>query len=231
MLPGTTDQHLGDYLLRIARDPEVGLRVYEHLRDYCHQCRNRLNSLKLSIYLAIRQSPSNSAEPWLETERHYRALEYQVEQIQRLCRPMVLSRVTLGLDLLIDDRRDAWTQQMVAWGKNLEIIAPEQRAVASFDVDCLGRALDAVVAWRASTRSDVRSAKMRWCVEDEVITLTWEEPSWVPSEDDHATSPEGVAWTLPLLARVAIAHGGDYRIDTEGGWFLELSWPTKPITL
>ena len=42
------DDALGGQLLRIARDPDLRQRVYEHLREYCHQCRNRLNSLKLS---------------------------------------------------------------------------------------------------------------------------------------------------------------------------------------
>jgi hypothetical protein len=226
MPQGTIDEVLGDQLLRIARDPVLRLRVYEHLREYCHQCRNRLNSLKLSLYLAMRQSPSPNADPWVEIERHYRDLESRVEQVQFLCRPLLLSRVTLGLDLLIEDRREAWTRRMAELGRGLELVSPSERAVASFDVDSLGRALDSVVAWRASDRSDARSARLRWWVEGGFAHVAWEEPA-TPARPGCVPPP---AWTLPLLARVALAHGGDYRIDTERGWCLDVAWPAKPIT-
>jgi hypothetical protein len=222
MLPGTTDEILGDQLLRIARDPDLRLKVYDQLREYCHQCRNRLNSLKLSIYLAMRQSPSPTADPWMEIERHYRELETRVEQIQLLCRPMALSRVTLGLDLLIEDRRAPWSGLMAEEDKALELIPPVARAVASFDVDRLGRVLDSVVAWRASDRSAARSARVRWWVEGGVAHIAWEEATPARGEPP--------SWTLPLLARVALAHGGDYRIETDRGWRLEVAWPSQPNT-
>jgi hypothetical protein len=230
MLQSTTDEVLGDQLLRIARDPDLRQRVYEHLREYCHQCRNRLNSLKLSIYLAMRQSPSPTVDPWLEIERYYRDLERRVEQVQFLCRPLVLSRVALGLELLIDDRRGTWAQLLATRGRALEVVPPTNRAVASFDVDSLGRALDSVVAWRASDRSDARSAKLRWWVEDGFAHLVWEEPATALQPREVPPPEEPPTWTLPLLARVALAHGGDYRIDTERGWRLEVAWPTQPIT-
>lgn len=139
MPQGTTDTVLGDLLLLVARDSGLRLEVYEHLREYCHQCRNRLNSLKLSLYLAMRQSSLPTSDPWAEIEQHYRDLESRVEQVQFLCRPLVLTRTTLGLDLLIADRREKWTRQMAEQGRGLELIPPKDRAVASFDVDTLGR--------------------------------------------------------------------------------------------
>src|SRR4051812_10760623 len=41
-------------LCRIAADPAQVGTLYEILGGYCHQCRNTLNSLKLSLYLARR---------------------------------------------------------------------------------------------------------------------------------------------------------------------------------
>ena len=230
MLQGTTDGVLCDQLLRIARDPDLRLKVYEHLREYCHQCRNRLNSLKLSIYLAMRQSPPTTADPWVEIERYYRQLEARVEQVQFLCRPLQLSRVTLGLDLLIDDRREAWARLMAEGGRGLEVVPPPDRAVASFDVDSLGRALDSIVAWRASDRSAARSARVRWWVEDGLAHVAWEEPGAKPGPGDFNPAGGASAWSLPLLARVALAHGGDYQINTERGWRLDVAWPSQPIT-
>lgn len=231
MLQATTDDVLGGQLLRIARDCELRQQVYEHLREYCHQCRNRLNSLKLSLYLAMKQSPSQPADYWVEIERCYRDLENRVEQVQYLCRPLVLSRVTLGLDLLMDDRRVEWARLMAEQGRALEFIPPSERAVASFDVDSLGRALDSVVAWRASDRSAGRLARLGWRVEDGFVHLSWDEPAMATlPEDDPEPGHPPPPWILPVLARVALAHGGDYRIADEAGWCLEIAWPTSPHT-
>lgn len=226
MLPGMTDAPAGDFLLRIARDAELRQAVYDHLREYCHQCRNRLNSLKLSIYLAMKQSPRPSAENWSEIDRQYRELESRVDLIQFLCRPLVLTRVTLGIDLLVEDRQDAWSRSMAAEGRSLEVVPPAQRAVASFDVDGMGRALDALVAWRSADASASRSAELRWWVEGDRAHVTWDEPS-PPTRrkvDRPSGSPPG--WTLPLLARIILAHDGDYRLETDRGWRLDVTWPT-----
>jgi len=226
MLQSVTNELLGDYLLQIARDADLRLQVYEQLREYCHQCRNRLNSLKLGIYLAIRQAPSPTPESWFEIERDYQVLESRVELVQLLCRPLVLSRVTLGFDLLIEDRRDSWSQLMKRQGRDLEFLPPQDRAVVSFDVQILGRVFDSLVSWRASMPSAGRSARMSWWVENGLAHVIWDESEKSPASDE--TSPgSACAWTLPLLARVALAHGGDYQIETDQGWHLEVVWPAQ----
>src|SRR5258707_9571590 len=100
---------LADQLLEVARDPTLRQSVYLRLGEYCHQCRNRLNSLKLSLFLAMKQSDQGLRHEWGLIERDYLELERIVDRVQMICRPMTLSRVSLALDLLFEDRREEWT--------------------------------------------------------------------------------------------------------------------------
>ena len=225
MLQVRTDAAPGDDLLRVALDSELRARIYEHLREYCHQCRNRLNSLKLGIYLAKKQCSPGSVGAWEAIDRQYHDLEASVEQVQLLFRPVSLSRVTIGIDLLIDDRMMGWTRAMAERGKSIEVVPPASRAMASLDVDGIGGALDSIVAWRAATRSAASSARLAWRVEDGWAHLSWEEPG-LPQGGLSPDQPP--AWTLPLLARTVQAHGGEYRIVADSGWMIELSWPSHP---
>jgi hypothetical protein len=225
MLRGLTDTALADQLLRIARDPNLRRMVYEQLGDYCHQCRNRLNSLKLSLYLAMRHSPTADAGHWSTIDGHYQELERRVDRVQTLCRPLMLSRVTLGLDLLIDDRRAAWTRSMATAGRVLEFDPPADRAVASFDVERMGQALDSLIAWRAGDPGSAPSARLSWWVAEGESHLAWEE---LRTGTSQPPSNEGATWTLPFLARIVMAHGGDYRVEDHRGWRLDLSWPSLP---
>ena len=227
-----TSDPLADQLLRIAHDPDLRQAVYGRLGEYCHQCRNRLNSLKLSIYLAMKQAPASTLDFWEEINGHYQALESRVEQVQWLCRPISLSRVSLGLDLLIDDRRPAWASSMESKGRGLEVIPPADRAIANFDVEQLGRAIDAVVDWRAAEPGSNGPPELRYWVEAGVAHITWAEPG-TPASPGLGSCPHehrASTWALPLVARVILAHGGDYRIETDRGWRLEISWPSQPVT-
>ena len=230
MLQGSTDGDLAGQLLQIAREPILRGLVYERLGDYCHQCRNRLNSLKLMIYLMMKLTPAPTVGTWEEINRHYGDLERRVDQIQNLCRPMIVTRVTLELDLLIDDRREAWTRSMIANGRTLEFVAPAERALASFDVDRLGQALDAIVAWRAGDESAERPARLLWWVESGRVHLSWEEPASTRSGVQCRPMARGSIWALPLMARVADAHGGECRLRQDRGWQLDVSWPFRPPT-
>jgi hypothetical protein len=225
MLQVRSDSSLGDDLLKVALDPELRARVYEHLREYCHQCRNRLNSLKLGIYLAKKQCPPASVGTWEAIDRQYHELEASVEQVQFLCRTVSLSRVTIGIDLLIDDRIKGWARVMAARGKSIEVVPPATRALASFDVDGIGRALDSIVEWRAAARTASNLARLAWRVDDGWARLSWEEPNLPPGEPAPEEPP---SWTLPMLARIIQAHGGNYRITTNPEWKIELAWPSQP---
>ena len=226
MSQGSIENALAGQMLRLARDATLRGMVYDRLGDYCHQCRNRLNSLKLMIYLMTKQCADPTVGVWEEVNRHYRDLERKVEQIQTLCRPMTVSRVTLALDLLIDDRREAWTRTMIASGGSLEMIPPGSRTESKFDVERLGGALDALVEWRAGEVATGRPARLRWWVEQGVSHICWEEPVRPETGVRRAPTAGDVIWALPLLVRVVEAHGGDCRVEESGGWRLDGSWPT-----
>ncbi len=222
------DHLLADQLLRIAREPELRREIYDRLGEYCHLCRNRLNSLKLSLYLMIRQSAGSLDRRWEEVDRHYQELERRVDQIQMLCRPLRLTRVTLGLDLLIDDRLESWNGLMERSGKTLEFVRPSERAVASFDVELLGQALDALVAWRAGDLDAGPASKVRWWAESGYVHLVWEESGTPQTSPNGSGVGAGATWTLPLLARIVLAHDGDIEIQNDRGFRLQLAWPTHP---
>ena len=221
------DDRLGGQLMAIARDTTLRQAVYARIGEYCHQCRNRLNSLKLSLYLARREATGRASETWEALEKHYLALEQMIERVQVICRPMTLSRVRLGLDLLIDDRRARWSDLLAERGGELVCIPPGERAVATLDVDRMGLALDALATWRARVAPPGTNIRLRWRVDSGRARIGWEEE--VPRakfalDEGWGRGWEG-DWTLPLLARVLAAHDGDLRIDEMSGWRLELSWP------
>jgi hypothetical protein len=217
---------LAEQLLEVARDPKLRQSVYLKLGEYCHQCRNRLNSLKLSLFLAMKQSNDCRRRDWALIEDRYLELERIVDRVQMICRPMTLSRVTIALDLLFEDRREEWTRLITAGGGELVWLRPRLRGSASFDVERMGHALDALVDWRAGDLVPDRVARLRWWVESATAHISWEESDSSPIRP----SGDGTTWTLPLIARVVAAHGGEFRLTEGKTWRLDLSWPASTDT-
>ena len=213
---------LADQFLEIARDPALRESVYGRLRDYCHQSRNHLNSFKLGIYLARRQSDDGLATPWESVERAYINLEERIERVQLICRPSVLSMMTLRIGLLMADRRASWAAILADGGCSLDCDPPEEDATARFDAERLGTALDAFAAWRAGFGPPGREIRLTWGVESGIAVVRWSERGTVgPSREDDPTL------ALPLLARVIADHGGELVEEGWGGYRLELRWPTS----
>jgi len=230
MMPSdqTEDARLADQLLAIARNPILRHSVYERLGEYCHQCRNRLNSLKLSLYLARRGAVEGYAGTWDALDGHYLELELLIERVQVICRPMVLSRITVGLDLLIEDRRQEWTSILAGRGGDLSFIAPTDRALASLDIDRMILGLDALARWRSVAVAPGTTTRIRWWVDAGWAHLAWEEdPPRARFTLGTDPSPDRT-WTLSLLARVAAEHDGELRLNDRLGWRLELTWPSDP---
>src|SRR6478735_1221713 len=94
----TSGTDLSGRLLRIAADPERTEHLHRVLGWYCHESRNFLNSLKMSLYLARRMGDGPAAALWAEVEATYTELERFVDRLHQLCRPSPITPVRLPLD-------------------------------------------------------------------------------------------------------------------------------------
>lgn len=226
MVPVTVDgipgQHIASSLLRLAVDPVHRACLYDALGGFCHQSRNVLNSLKLSLYLAKRAANPDLCARWHELEPYYHELEQFIEHLQFIIRPMELNCVCLPLCLLIEERAAKWSAAMKARGCGLELVPPPNRSNVKYDPSRLGQALDALVAWRADAERVSSTARLRWGVKQGSSELEWLEDS-SGRADEPLDRPESLA--LPLLGRVVSAHGGTLSVDGRDGLRVCLRWP------
>ena len=218
---------LTDHLMGIASNPDLRQVIYEHMGEYCHQCRNRLNSLKLCLYLAKRQAQSACPSVLASLEQRYAALERSIDLIQTLCRPMAVSLSLLGLDLLIQDRLPHWQRLAVDRDVEIACVPPEVRAMARFDPDRMGQALDCLVDWRIAQLEPGSTARMTWRVDRGEARMIWEEEANSFGDPVGPTDPTH-SWALPLITRVVEAHGGDVRLGEPTSRTVEIAWPIGP---
>ena len=224
-LPPDLDLHQS--LLWIAQNPTLRKDLERVLGGYCHQGRNRLNSLKLSIYLAKRQAPGGDATVWQSVEQAYQIVETQIDRLQMVCRPMSLALVNIGLNLLFDDRSAGWSATLGEAGHHVVFQPPDGANLARFDVDKLGMALDALVAWRAEQGVSGTRILVKWWVHNREAQISWSEQRPTNAPDQLQIHPGSTAWTLPILIRVVTEHGGRLRVDEDSGWHLAISWPAS----
>lgn len=211
-------------LAEVARDPDRRAFLDGRLGDYCHQSRNRLNSLKLSLYLARRQSSRQLGPGWRALEADLAALEAQYDQIRTICQPLAFAPVSLPLRLLFDDRRPKWSATLAATGRDLVLVPPASSCLARFDVTLLGAALDGVVDWRSRQNGRPGTTRLAWRVDSGRAEVDWDEG---PTPADAASPAGGCPdfhWGLPILIRVVAEHGGDVRVESDAGFRVGISW-------
>lgn len=207
-------------LLPIAADAEAIARLYGVLGEFCHVLRNRLNCLKLGLYLA--QRPEASPVALDETARHYREIEQFVERLQAICRPMRLTRVAVPLGQVLAERQSAWAEWLGARGRVLDSLPPRDEVPALLDPGLLAYALDGLVAWRAEVGRPGSPVQVAWRQVAGEVRLTWEEPA---PDDPEPRTDRAPSLALPLMARVAAAHGGRLDLPEGDGFRLELTLP------
>jgi hypothetical protein len=233
---------LAEELTRIVGDPDRVAALHQILGPFCHQSRNILNSLKISLYLAHRKdTPEKSAtgeiRVWEDVEERYRVVEGLYDRLQMMWRPLTLTLVSMSLSLLLEDRRRAWVADFAAHGRGLDMRLAGKADAGEYDPHWLGLALDAFVAWRASAGERGREAELRWSTRGGQFHLEWLEP---PSPSNPSTAPvtgEGAPaaatrasdrpepLALPYLSRVIAAHGGILELLEPAGCHLRLCWP------
>jgi len=216
---------LGEILGRIIGDPEQVHSLHALLGPFCHDCRNLLNSLKMGLYLARRQGSGIEAERWDRLERCYSEVEERFDRLHTICRPMRLTLVRMSLSLLLEDRRENWTERFAARGRVLQLVGPSGPVVGEYDPNYLGTALDAFVDWRAEAGTVGEAAKLHWWTRKGSFHVEWNEinPKRGSRQNPGVDSPEPLA--LPLLARVIAAHGGSLENLKSAGRHVRLCWP------
>lgn len=227
-------------LTRIAADAALGRGLHELLGSYCHQSRNVLNTLSMSLYLAQRGETGDRAVPWA-IEPLYREVERFYDRLQAICRPLPHEPVTLELALLFQGREDAWACELAAHERRLLLAPPIGPAVGAFDPSRLQLAFDDLVAWRADAGPPATALRIGWNAEggmfhvvcDEIPDCGPEAQGIAPGEDNTEMRVDRfprtlAALTMPLVARAMTVHGGRLVESSRDPWRLELCWPLIP---
>jgi len=218
---------LSDALCRIGHDADQIDSLHEMLGPFCHESRNILNSLKMSLYLARKNDSQDIAIAWDEVDRCYKDVERLFERLQTICRPMRLNRVRLSLSLLLEDRRRPWLETFAGKRRTLELVVPNRLEEGEYAPQCLGQALDAFVAWRANAVDCGSSARLEASARGGQYFLEWVEQGRHTANEgsQDATTRRGEPLAMPLLDRVVTAHGGSIEQIEPGGKHLRMSWP------
>jgi len=220
---------ISDPLCRIVDDPARIESLHDILGPFCHESRNILNSLKMSLYLAQRDAGERGSKALKDVEAYCVEIEELYDRLQLICRPISLTCVRMSLGLLIDDRRRSWSDRFEVRRRTLEIAAPRRTDVGHYDPNLLGRALDAFVLWRAERGQPDQTARLSWSIKGGAFVLDWFESgsgteSMEVSQLGDPLHNQG-SFALPFLARVVVAHGGTIQHLKDSGIHVRLSWP------
>lgn len=226
-------------LARVAADPDLTAGLYSMLGGFCHELRNLLNSLRMTLYIAQRSAePEADRDVWDDVERRYRVVEQYVDRLQLIARPWTVTPVVLPLGTLFDDRRAAWSHLLAGRNRRLILSPPPDPGGVAFDPLRLGSGLDDLVAWRSWAGDPATDLRVRWAREGDAILVRWDEP---PSKSPRRAGPARDAPTdvlsnpmeaealanliIPLLTRTMTSHGGTLETGGPGAWHLTLRWP------
>jgi hypothetical protein len=229
MLNGVVVDDLTGHFLRIATDRRGSCDLAQTLRGFFHDARNRLNSLKIGLYLAHRAASPPHRRVWEELDQSYRGLELLVDRLQTLCRPLDLTPIEGDLRPWLEERREHWSSLLGAAGRTLEWAPPPAPAVGRFDPMRLIKGLEALVAWRACEEGRGKAVRIAWGADSTRLRLEWSEEG--PGVDEPLEGRDGrsVSMVLPILAQLMTALGGGLEVAKRGGLVVRLEWPAGGI--
>jgi len=212
-------------LARIASHPDQLDCLSQILGIYCHQSRNLLHAIKLSLFLAKRNGPTSDSNIWGELESVYLSVERFFDRLHSICRPMSVTPVRMPLALLVEDRLSTWNEWLAERGRRLEVIAPLEPAIGDYDPARMAEGLDAFVAWRGDVGELGGSARLHWRAEAGHFLLDWSEPPVRCPDRSGIYHEQPDRLALPLLARVVSAHRGTLDVAVQDGLCVRLRWP------
>lgn len=212
-------------LMGIASNPVKVRALHEILGGFCHQCRNTLNSLKLSLYLTKRDATHQATPLWKELDQRYKEVELVFDRLQAICRPMTLTPIRASLSLIMEERKPHWIERMALRNRSLHLLAPKTPDVGDFDPIRLADCLDSFVHWRAEVGEVGQPAQLAWGIAENHFLIEWDEQCSVGRGGSDPDSGLTDPLALPLMARVLSAHGGSMTLDSHDGLHLRASWP------
>lgn len=245
--PGDRSESPSDRLARAlasaASDDEKTRQLHAIFGGFCHEVRNVLNSLHMSLYLARKSSGPDWSDLWTSIEPGYQLVERFIDRFQTVCRPFTICPVKMPLGALFDDRRDQWSDVLAGQGRELRLEPKREAGVpVPFEPQKLGSAFDDLVAWRAALGPAGTALRACWWVDQGQAHVEWDEPSGEgprPRKPSTIKSKSGrrpetaleaelyAALTIPLLTRIVRAQGGSLESSSERSWCVRLKWPIE----
>lgn len=223
---------LSHALLSIASNNDQVALLHRLLDRYCHRFRNRLNSMKLCLYLGQKTSDEQrtSLSQWRELENRYQVLEHFVEQFQSFCRPFQVSPMEVSLNLFLEELRKTWNHRLADHQFQFELLPPGHPVQAYFDPSRMSQGLDALASWRGLVIPQGSLIHLSWWDRDNWVYLRWEEPEPLPIPAAKAPEELQANIALPILARILQAHGGTLQLSSQEWFQMTLRWPRFPST-
>lgn len=236
---GTAEEGLSSSLVPLVHDT----RRVEHLREvlsgFCHQCRNSLNGIKLSLYLFRRESRGTVPHCFGEIEGMYQQVEQFFDRLQAVYRPMAVQMLEGSIDELIRTHGPRWRSWYESRGQALRLEPPGLAVLGDFDPNLLGQGLDAIAAWRAEVAAASTLSRVVWGLCDDGIEILWHEEARPGPPDliehagglirrDPGTSVARVdLLAIPLLARIIASHGGTLEYHRGESFSVRIRWPRR----
>lgn len=225
MVQAMQEDDLARSLIGVASSPSKVRALHDILGGFCHQCRNTLNSLKLSLYLAKRDASHVASPLWGDLDQRYKEVELVFDRLQAICRPLTLTPIRASLSLVMEERGPLWIEAMAARNRTLILVPPKTPDVGDFDPVRLPECLSTFILWRAEVGEFGQPAQLGWGIYEDQFLVEWDEPSAVGIGGSGASSDRSDPLALPLLARVLSAHGGTMTLNSHDGLHLRVSWP------
>ncbi len=214
-----------DTLIAIAADPARAAEIHALIGPFFHLIRNRLNSLQMCVYLGRRTEAIDAKAAWEELDQAYRQAEKIVDVFQGLCRPMPLSPIPMGLDLILNDVAARWSPQFAGRQATLQVDARSGSDHGRVDPSRWSCVLNMLADWRCHRVAPGTGITLRAGVREGRSFVEWDERTARPGEPD----PGGIL-PLAMMARVASAHGGTMSRDDRNGLRLAADWPPAIAT-
>ena len=216
---------LAGVLLRCAEVPGR-IEDLNHLLDhYCHRLRNRLNSLKLSLYLSRRLAEGRCTDQIDRADAAYRQIAAVVDHLQAICAPVALAVSGGSMNEWVGSQGANWHAILATRGILLDIEDSHEAIFACCDRARLGQGIEVLVREWAEHGRPGSEIRMSWGRRFDRCYLRFEGGAWLlpcRGESDRLA--------FAIAGRVLAVHRGVLAIeDDPESTTVDLSWPAEAM--